>query len=73
MTTVALVGACVVLLARTASAQAFVPEAGGGSITIAYQNLFARGHLDLNGDRMPGPSLPIRLVATRSSWRLNSD
>jgi hypothetical protein len=56
MTTVALVGACVVLLARTASAQAFVPEAGGGSITIAYQNLFARGHLDLNGDRMPGPS-----------------
>ena len=50
----ALVAAGVVALARIASAQAFVPPAGQGNITIAYQNLFARGHLDLNGDRMSG-------------------
>jgi hypothetical protein len=37
-------------------AQAFVPPAGEGNVTIAYQNLFARGHLDLNGDRMEGPA-----------------
>jgi hypothetical protein len=36
--------------------QAFVPAAGEGSVTIAYQNLHARGHLDLNGDRMTGES-----------------
>ena len=51
-----LLAACLVLLARTASAQAFVPLAGEGNITVAYQNLFARGHLDLNGKRMEGPS-----------------
>ena len=39
-----------------AFAQAFVPAAGEGSVTIAYQNLHARGHLDLNGDRMTGES-----------------
>ena len=38
------------------SAQAFLPPAGEGSVTVTYQNLFARGHLDLNGDRMTGPS-----------------
>lgn len=33
-----------------------MPAAGEGSVTIAYQNLYARGHLDLNGDRMTGES-----------------
>jgi len=46
----------VVAAGRSASAQAFVPPAGEGNVTVAYQNLFARGHLDLNGDRMPGES-----------------
>jgi hypothetical protein len=41
---------------RHASAQAFLPPAGEGSVAVTYQNLFARGHLDLNGDRMTGPS-----------------
>ena len=52
--TVTLVAACLLMSAHDAFAQAFVPAAGEGSITIAYQNLLARGHLDLNGDRMPG-------------------
>jgi hypothetical protein len=53
----ALASACVVLcLAHPAFAQAFVPAAGEGNITVAYQNLFARGHLDLNGERMEGAS-----------------
>lgn len=39
-----------------ATAQAFVPPAGEGNLTISYQNLFTRGHLDLNGDRMAGES-----------------
>ena len=43
-------------LARAASAQAFLPPIGEGNITISYQNLFARGHYDLNGDRMAGDS-----------------
>lgn len=38
------------------SAQAFLPPPGEGNFTISYQNLFARGHLDLNGDRMIGES-----------------
>lgn len=42
--------------AGAASAQAFLPPAGEGNITISYQNLFARGHFDLNGDRMAGDS-----------------
>jgi hypothetical protein len=33
-----------------------MPPPGEGNITISYQNLFARGHLDLNGDRMIGDS-----------------
>ena len=37
-------------------AQAFLPPAGEGNLTISYQNLLARGHLDLNGDRMAGES-----------------
>jgi hypothetical protein len=41
---------------RAASAQAFLPPAGEGNLTISYQNLFARGHWDLNGDRMVGDS-----------------
>jgi hypothetical protein len=44
------------LLARGANAQAFVPAAGEGNVTIAYQNLLATGHLDLNGHLMPGAS-----------------
>lgn len=52
----ALVGACLITWARLAAAQAFVPPAGQGNITVAYQNLFARGHLDLDGDRMSGPA-----------------
>ena len=53
----AALGSCfAILLSRQASAQAFVPPAGEGSVTVAYQNLFARGHLDLDGDRMTGPS-----------------
>jgi hypothetical protein len=43
-------------VARAASAQAFLPPAGQGNVTISYQNLFARGHFDLNGDRMEGES-----------------
>jgi hypothetical protein len=39
-----------------ASAQAFLPPSGEGSITVGYQGLFARGHLDLQGDRMIGES-----------------
>jgi hypothetical protein len=42
--------------ARETSAQAFLPPAGEGNLTISYQNLFARGHWDLNGDRMEGDS-----------------
>ncbi len=41
---------------RPAFAQAFLPPAGEGNLTISYQNLFARGHWDLNGDRMTGDS-----------------
>ena len=41
---------------RAAFAQAFLPPAGEGNLTISYQNLFARGHFDLNGDRMVGES-----------------
>ena len=50
---------CVLLFARAASAQAFVPANGEGNVTLAYQNLLADGHLDLNGDRMPGPAARI--------------
>jgi hypothetical protein len=42
--------------ARAASAQAFLPPAGEGNVTISYQNLRSDGHLDLNGDRMTGES-----------------
>ena len=49
-------GVCLVIDARPAPAQAFVPPAGEGNVTVAYQNLFARGHLDLDGKRMAGPS-----------------
>jgi hypothetical protein len=55
-TTSVLAVTCVVTSARPASAQAFVPPAGEGNVTISYQNLFARGHWDLNGDRMTGES-----------------
>ena len=55
-TIAALAGACLVIFARTASAQAFLPPGGEGNVTIAYQNLFTRGHLDLNGERMTGES-----------------
>jgi len=48
--------AFVLFLTRQASAQAFVPPAGEGNVTVAYQDLFTRGHLDLNGERMAGPS-----------------
>ncbi len=48
---VSLIGA-----ARAASAQAFVPPAGEGNVTVSYQNLRSDGHLDLNGDRMIGDS-----------------
>jgi hypothetical protein len=48
--------ACLITSAGTASAQAFLPPAGEGNFTISYQNLLARGHWDLNGDRMEGES-----------------
>lgn len=48
--------ACLVSSSGPAAAQAFVPPAGEGSVTFSYQNLFARGHWDLNGDRMEGES-----------------
>jgi hypothetical protein len=56
LATAALAVACFLTSARPASAQAFVPPAGEGSVTISYQNLLARGHFDLNGDRMSGES-----------------
>lgn len=69
------------LVARAAAAQAFVPAAGEGSITLAYQNLLAHGHLDLNGDRMPGASGTDRVhthaavleaeVGLTARWALN--
>ena len=55
-TAIAGIVGCVVFCAGDARAQAFLPAAGEGSLAITYQNLFARGHLDLNGDRMTGPS-----------------
>ena len=63
--TAALIGAGLLAAVRPACAQAFVPPAGEGNVTVAYQYLFARGHLDLNGDRMKGPSGtdPIRAHA----------
>jgi hypothetical protein len=48
--------ACLLSSSGPAAAQAFVPPAGEGSLTFSYQNLFARGHWDLNGDRMEGES-----------------
>ena len=54
--TVTLVGVCFVASVRGTAAQAFLPPAGEGNIAIAYQNSFARGHLDLNGQLMPGES-----------------
>jgi len=45
----ALVSVCVLLLARAAAAQAFVPPAGEGNISTTYQRTFARGHLDNDG------------------------
>ena len=55
-TIAALVGLCVTIFARAAAAQAFLPPTGEGNVTVTYQNLFARGHLDLNGERMAGES-----------------
>jgi hypothetical protein len=52
----AAVAVSLVAFPRAASAQAFLPPAGEGNVTISYQNLFARGHWDLNGDRMAGES-----------------
>jgi len=52
----ALAAVCFATSPAAASAQALLPEAGEGNFTISYQNLFARGHLDLNGDRMAGES-----------------
>jgi hypothetical protein len=54
--TTALVCVCLEICARAASAQAFLPPPGEGNVTISYQNLFARGHWDLNGNRMEGDS-----------------
>ena len=50
------VGVCLLILPRVTAAQAFLPPAGEGNVTISYQNLLARGHFDLNGDRMEGES-----------------
>src|SRR5262249_55559772 len=52
----ALIGASLLVGPRAASAQAFLPPAGEGNVTISYQNLRAVGHWDLNGDRMEGES-----------------
>jgi len=47
---------CLTSSVQPSSAQAFVPPAGEGNLTISYQNLRSDGHLDLNGDRMEGQS-----------------
>ena len=51
-----LAAAALLVFSGVCSAQAFLPPPGEGNFTISYQNLFARGHLDLNGDRMIGDS-----------------
>jgi hypothetical protein len=60
-----LVGVYVLAFARLTSAQAFLPPAGEGNVTVTYQNSLAHGHLDLNGNPMPGPSCcdPVRVQA----------
>jgi hypothetical protein len=40
---------CLLVLAATAAAQAFLPPAREGNIATTYQRTFARGHLDDNG------------------------
>jgi hypothetical protein len=53
--TVALGGLClsaVLVFARVVSAQAFVPPAGEGDVTTSYQNTWARGHLNSDGERI---------------------
>ena len=61
-TSLALVGVCLVASARVATAQAFLPPAGEGDVTVTYQDSLAHGHLDLNGNPMPGASCcdPVR-------------
>jgi hypothetical protein len=54
--TAVLLFTCIIVPEREAGAQAFLPPPGEGNVAVVYQNLFARGHLDLNGERMLGPS-----------------
>ena len=67
---VALAAACLMFVARVAAAQAFVPPVGEGSVTVAYQNLLARGHLDLNGDLMTGASGADRVYTHAAVWEV---
>jgi hypothetical protein len=59
---VVLITACVVACECLVSAQAFLPPSGEGNVTVVYQDSLADGHLDLNGNRMPGASCcdPVR-------------
>ena len=58
-------------LPRLASAQAFVPPSGEGDVTISYQNLHARGHLDLNADRMRGASCCDPIQSHSMMWGID--
>src|SRR5207237_3374470 len=64
-TKVVLIAVCFMALARVVSAQAFLPPAGEGDVTVTYQDTLSHGHLDLNGNPMPGPSCcdPVRTHA----------
>ena len=54
--TITLAGLPLAFFPHITAAQAFLPPPGEGNVTTTYQNSFARGHLDLNGQRMPGES-----------------
>lgn len=54
-----------------ASAQAFLPAPGEGDVTVSYQNLHARGHLDLNGERMRGASCCDHVQSHSMMWAVD--
>jgi hypothetical protein len=68
---VPLVAACFLVAPALASAQAFLPSPGQGDVTVSYQNLHARGHLDLNGDRMGGGSCCDPIQSHSMMWGLD--
>lgn len=63
----ALLSACLAVFPRVASAQAFLPPAGEGDFTTSYQNTFARGHLNIDGERINTD--PIRAHSMR--WEID--